>query len=74
MGSYRSYSISGETANLVPEFAMEDLPLAELQPWFLWLQRRTCPWAELSDDHDDNIKYCSAIVFFFFAREFRRSR
>ena len=28
---------------------MEDLPSAELQPWFLRLQWRTCLWAELSD-------------------------
>ena len=26
MGSYRTYSISGKTAALVPEFAVEDLP------------------------------------------------
>ena len=26
------------TAALVPEFAVEDLPSAELQPWFLLLQ------------------------------------
>ena len=30
--------IPGKTAALVPEFAVEDLPLAELQPWFLRLQ------------------------------------
>ena len=39
--------ILGETATLVPEFAVENLPCAELQPWFLHLQWRTCPWAEL---------------------------
>ena len=27
-----------KTAALVPEFAVEDLPLPELQPWFLHLQ------------------------------------
>ena len=27
--------IPSKTATLVPEFAMEDLPLVELQPWFL---------------------------------------
>ena len=42
--------IPGKTAALVPEFAVEDLPSAELQPWFLHLQWRTCPWAEHSDD------------------------
>ena len=30
-GSYRTYSISGKTAPLVPEFTVEDLPSAELQ-------------------------------------------
>ena len=46
--------ILGKTAASVPEFAVEDLPSAELQPWFLRLQRRTCPWAEHYDDvHDD---------------------
>ena len=29
--------ILGKTTALVPEFVMEDLPLAELQPWFLSL-------------------------------------
>ena len=36
-GSYRTYSISGKTAALVPEFAVEDLPLdrtATLVPVF----------------------------------------
>ena len=36
------YSITGKTAALVPEFAVEDLPSAELQPRFLHLQRKTC--------------------------------
>ena len=30
--------IPGKTAALVPEFAVEDLPFAELQPGFLCLQ------------------------------------
>ena len=43
-GSYRTYSIPGKIATLVPEFAvkdlsaMENLPSAELQPRFLHLQ------------------------------------
>ena len=37
-GSYHIYFIPSKTATLVPEFAVEDLPLAELQPWFLRLQ------------------------------------
>ena len=37
-GSYCTYSISGKTAALVPEFAVEDLLSAELQPRFLRLQ------------------------------------
>ena len=32
-GSYRTYSIPGKTAALVPEFEVEDLPSAELQAW-----------------------------------------
>ena len=34
--------IPGKTAALVPEFAVEDLPSAELQSWFLSLQWKTC--------------------------------
>ena len=37
-GSYHTYSIRGKTVALVPEFAVEDLPSAELQPRFLRLQ------------------------------------
>ena len=62
-GSYRTYSIPGKTAALVPEFGVEDLPSAELQPRFLCLQWRICHWAEHSyddgnddDDDDDNEK------------------
>ena len=39
--------IPGKTAAIVPEFEVEDLPSAELQPWFLCLQWKTCLWAEL---------------------------
>ena len=45
--------ITGKTAALVPEFAVENQPSAELQPWFLRLQERTCPWAENTDDDDE---------------------
>ena len=37
-GKLPHLNIPGKTAALVPEFAMEDLPSAELQPWFLCLQ------------------------------------
>ena len=37
-GSYRTYSIPGKAAVLVPQFAVEDLFSAELQPGFLSLQ------------------------------------
>ena len=57
MGSFRTYSIPGKTAALVPEFAVEDLPSAELQPKFLRLQWRTCPWVEHSDDDVFNKQY-----------------
>ena len=52
--SNRSYPIPGKTAALVPEFAVEDLPSAELPPGFLCLQRRTWPCAEHCDDDDDD--------------------
>ena len=48
MGSYCIYSIPCKTAALVPEFAVEDLPLAKLQPWFLSLQWKTCLWQNCS--------------------------
>ena len=38
MGIYRTYSIPGKTAALVPEFVVEDLPSAELQLRVLCLQ------------------------------------
>ena len=31
-GSYRTYSIPGKIAALVPEFAVKDMPSAELYP------------------------------------------
>ena len=37
-GSYYTYSIPGKTAAWIPEFAVEDLPSAELQSRFLRLQ------------------------------------
>ena len=40
-------------AALDPEFAVEDLPSGELQPRFLYLQSRTCPWTEHSDGEID---------------------
>ena len=51
-GSYPIYEISGKITALVPEFAEEDLPSAELQPRFQRLQSRTCPWIEHSEDDD----------------------
>ena len=53
-GSYCTYSIPDKTAALVNEFAVEDLPSAELQPRFLSLHYMTCPWVEHSDDDDDD--------------------
>ena len=41
------------TATMIPKFAVEDRSSAELQPRFLRLQWRNCPWAEHSDDDDD---------------------
>ena len=34
-GNYRTYSIPGKTAALVPQFVVEDLPSSELHPRFL---------------------------------------
>ena len=48
--------IPSKTAALVPEFAVEYLPSAELQPRFLRLQWMTCLSAE-TDDDDDLISY-----------------
>ena len=48
--------IPSKTAALVPEFAVEDLPSAELQPMFLRLYGRTYPWAEHSDNDDETLK------------------
>ena len=55
-GSYLTYLLRSKTAALVPEFPVEDLPSAELQPRFLHLQWRICPWAEHSDDDDELLK------------------
>ena len=46
--------IPSETATLIPEFAVEDLPLSRTaKSWFLGLQQKICPWAENTDDDDD---------------------
>ena len=42
--------IPSKTAAWIPEFAVEDLPSAELQPRFLRLQWRICLWAEHYDE------------------------
>ena len=54
MGSHRTYSIPGKTVALIPEFAVEDLPSAELQPKFLRVKLSTCSQAEHSDNDDDD--------------------
>ena len=52
---YRTYSIPGKTAALVPEFVVEDLPSAELQPRFLrFAMKDLPPWTEHSDDNGDD--------------------
>ena len=50
-GSYRTYSIPGKTADLEPEFAVEDLPSAELQPRFE-LEVKDLLLGRTSDDDD----------------------
>ena len=61
--------IPSKTAALAPEFVVKDLPSAELQPWFLSLQWRTCSWAEHCDDDDSkyaSLLFLSSQAFFFF--------
>ena len=60
MGSYRIYLIPSKTAALVPEFVVEDLPSAQLQPWFLHFQWMTSPWADHTDD----------LMIYFYSEEF----
>ena len=59
-GKLPHLSIPNKTATSFPEFAVEDMPLAELQPWFLRLQWKTSPWAELYDG--DDIFHCTKEV------------
>ena len=68
--------IPGKTVTLVPEFAVVDLPSAELQPLFLRLQWRTCPWAEPSDvddDDDDDLLFTIIIIILLSCPLFWRS-
>ena len=51
-GKLPNLFIPSKTATLVPEFAVEDLPSWALQPRFLRLEWRTCPWAEHPDDYE----------------------
>ena len=44
----------GKTAALVPEFAVEDLPSAELLPWFLRVFLGT---THTDDDDIQNLEY-----------------
>ena len=48
--------IPSKTATLVPVFAGKNCLWTELQPWFLRLQWKTCPWAEHSDDDGMDFK------------------
>ena len=56
LGKLPHLFIPCKTAALVLEFAVEDLPSADMQLWFLCLQWRICPWPEHTDDDDDIIK------------------
>ena len=60
--------ILSKTANLVPEFTVEDLLLGGTAALVLSLQRKTCPWVEHSDDnYDINHKQSnrSEVIFYF---------
>ena len=50
-------STPSKTAAWVPEFAGKTCLWAELRPWFLSLQWRTCPWAEYYDDGVGNHRF-----------------
>ena len=54
--------IPSKTATLVPEFAVEDLPSAELQPRLIRMQWRTCLWVERSDDDGQNKSFIPSKV------------
>ena len=49
--------IPSKTATLVPEVAVKDLPLAELQALVPALAVKTCSWAEHSDYDDYGVEY-----------------
>ena len=53
-GKLAQLFIPSKTSALVPEFAVEDMLSSEVQPWFLRLQWRICPWSENSDNDDDD--------------------
>ena len=55
--------ITSKTATLVPELAVETCLWAELQPWCLNLQWKSCPWAEHSDDDDIIISHTYSKLF-----------
>ena len=58
--------IPAKSAALVPEFAVEDLPSAELQPRFLHSQWRTAlGQTEHSDDNDLHDSTCGCDISFF---------
>ena len=53
-GELRHLFIPSKTATLVPEFAVEDLPLSRNSILVLHLQWKTCPWVEHTDDDDND--------------------
>ena len=73
-GSYRTYSVLGKTAALFPEFAVKDLPSAELKPRFLRLQCRTCLLAEHSGDDGEygNLKIPENPVLLFLKNNLKK--
>ena len=46
--------ISSKTVTLVPEFAVEDLPLCRTATLVLEFAVKDVPWTEHSDDNDDD--------------------
>ena len=65
MGTYRTYSIPGKTAAMVPEFAVEDLPLgrtAAQVPALAVKDLRLGRTFDYDDDDDDYYYYYYVIL------------
>ena len=57
-GSYRTYSITGKTAALLPEFCGGRPASGRTAAQIPALAMKDCPWAEHTDDDDDDDVMC----------------